>query len=251
MSMSIAIPPSLGQRLITVEGCDRFGKSTLARALARRLINTAHHVELTAEPGGTPLADGARQLFSLHSPHESWCPESELFLVSAARTQHLLHRIIPALKAGSWVICDRFTDSTRVYQGFVGGCDEELVEQVIALSTGGLTPGLTLLLDADPTELVESRKPNSSPQATHYHDRRREVMKKTPERSQAIIRFDQQPLSFHQKIRAGYLYYLPQFASRMTRLDATLSTEALEQYAWNKLQQYIRDLKVPPPHAKS
>ena len=214
-------------RFITLEGCDGFGKSTLARNLAERLQHLGAAVELTAEPGGTPLADKIRQLFALGSEKESWSVEGELMLVSAARSQHLKNRIIPALKQGKWVICDRFTDSTRVYQGWVGGCDEEHIERTIKLTTYGYTPGLTFLLDGDPTII---------------HPKRFTPSKK---RSQPISRFDLQNLDFHQHIRQGFLHYARKYPRRFHILAATSSPENLLGSALKILKDYSKQEQVP------
>ena len=218
--------PSKALRFITVEGFDVVGKSTLAQGLAREIQSMGHAVELTAEPGGTAFADELRQLFARSSPEESWSVESELMLVSAARSQHLKGLIIPALRRGRWVICDRFSHSTRVYQGWVGGCSAEVVEQVISLTTYGYEPALTFLLDGDP-EVIRGRLSSSSKsQSSPAHLRG------------AITRFDEQPLEFHRKVREGFLHYAQQEPKRFCVLNACSSPEKLLQCALDRLRDH-------------
>lgn len=213
-------------RFIAVEGCDGFGKSTLARGLAQKIQDAGYLVELTAEPGGTVLADELRRLFARCPPEESWSVESELMLVSAARSQHLKGLIIPALRQKKWVICDRFSYSTRVYQGWVGGCSAETVEQVIAFTTYGCNPTLTLLLDADP-EVIQSRDNTRQSSSTAEHSPEAE--------QQSIARFDEKPLEFHRKVRQGFLHYAQQNPQHFRILDASLSPEELLQCALDHL----------------
>lgn len=132
-------------RLVTVEGGEGAGKSTVLEALRAALLADGCEVLCTREPGGTPLAEQVRALL-LDPGHEPPAPETELLLMFAARAQHVRETILPALGRGAWVLCDRFTDSSYAYQGGGRGLDTALIatlEQAVV----GIEPGLTLLLD--------------------------------------------------------------------------------------------------------
>ena len=117
-------------KFITLEGGEGTGKSTLQRALAKRLESDGFDVVVTREPGGTPLAEAVRQL-ALHPPAGgSWSPMGEALLMNAARSDHLENLIRPALANGKWVICDRFADSTRVYQSVKGGVSPNVLKSM-------------------------------------------------------------------------------------------------------------------------
>ena len=132
-------------RLVTLEGGEGAGKTTVLTALRERLVADGCEVVRTREPGGTPLAEQIRGLL-LDARHEPPAPETELLLMFAARAQHVRETVLPALARGAWVISDRFTDSSYAYQGGGRGLDTgfiaELERQVV-----GIRPGLTLLLD--------------------------------------------------------------------------------------------------------
>lgn len=135
-------------RFITLEGGEGVGKSTLATALEARLVARGIKVVRTREPGGTPGAEAIRRLI-LSPPVEvaGWEPIAETLLFYAARTDHLDKLIRPALAAGSWVICDRFSDSTRAYQAAAGHVPSEHIETIDRICVGDTTPDLTLVLD--------------------------------------------------------------------------------------------------------
>ncbi|MGD8377647.1 MAG: dTMP kinase, partial [Acidobacteriota bacterium] len=133
-------------RLITFEGIEGSGKSTqVERAAAFLASRDVPHV-VTREPGGTRLGDAIRRIL-LHPDGRDMVPLTELLLIGAARAQHLAEVVLPALREERVVLCDRFEDSTRTYQGDGRGLPAGVVEQVCALSAGGLRPGLTFLLD--------------------------------------------------------------------------------------------------------
>jgi dTMP kinase len=142
-------------RFIAFEGGEGAGKSTQARMLAEALRNRGVEVLLTREPGGTPGAEAIRTLL-LHPPGEGWEVEAEALLFAAARADHVARAIRPALDAGRWVICDRFLDSSRAYQGGGGGMADGDLRALHRIGSGGLVPDLTLLLEA-PEEAVAER----------------------------------------------------------------------------------------------
>ncbi len=144
-------------RFITLEGGEGVGKSTLATALEARLVGRGIKVTRTREPGGTPGAEAIRRLI-LSPPVEvaGWEPIAETLLFYAARTDHLDKLIRPALAAGSWVICDRFSDSTRAYQAAAGHVPSEHIETIDRICVGDTTPDLTLVLDL-PLDVARER----------------------------------------------------------------------------------------------
>lgn len=139
----------MGQGLfISFEGIDGSGKSTQVRLLADRLQDTGRDVILTREPGGSPGAEEIRTLVLQGEP-DRWSPETEILLFTAARRDHMERTILPALDAGKIVICDRFADSTRLYQGLSRGDLRQTVDQLHSLMIGR-EPDVTVLIDMDP-----------------------------------------------------------------------------------------------------
>lgn len=136
-------------RLITLEGGEGAGKSTVLAALRMFLVGSGDDVVCTREPGGTPLAEMIRGLL-LGRDHEAPSPEAELLLMFAARAQHVRETILPALERGAWVISDRFTDASHAYQGGGRGLDPEFIS-ALERHAVGIQPGLTLLLDVPVT----------------------------------------------------------------------------------------------------
>ena len=136
-------------RFIAFEGGEGTGKSTQARLLAAALAARGIVCEVTREPGGTPGAEAIRTLL-LDPALPRWEPAAEALLFAAARSDHVVHRIEPALAAGRWVICDRFVDSSLAYQGDAAGLGEEAIRALHQVGSQGLLPDVTLLLEADP-----------------------------------------------------------------------------------------------------
>ena len=135
-------------RFISLEGGEGAGKSTQGRLLAEALRARGIEVLLTREPGGTPGAEAIRELL-LHPPGEGWTAEAEALLFAAARADHVARAIHPALDSGRWVVCDRFVDSSRAYQGGAGGIGDAQVMALHGVGSGGLLPDLTLLFEID------------------------------------------------------------------------------------------------------
>lgn len=139
--MSLSVQP----RLVTLEGGEGAGKSTVLAALREALLAVGEEVVCTREPGGTPLAEQIRDLL-LDTRHEPPAPETELLLMFAGRAQHVRELILPALRRGAWVISDRFTDASYAYQGAARGGDAGFIA-ALERRVVGIAPGLTLLLD--------------------------------------------------------------------------------------------------------
>jgi dTMP kinase len=174
---------SLPGRFIVLEGPEGAGKSTQLRRLAEALRERGREVVLTHEPGGTPAAEAIRRVF-LSGEHGAITPLTELFLICAARAQHVAELIRPALEAGQTVLCDRFSPSTVVYQGYAGGLPLETVRAMDAAARQGLQPDVTLIIDV-PAE-VGLRRNRGDGEAD---------------------RMEGKGLAFHQRVRDGYLRY--------------------------------------------
>ncbi len=134
-------------RLITLEGGEGSGKSTQAALLAAHLSSHGIEAVLTREPGGVPFAERLREIILEKKPAS---PKTEFLLFAAARAEHIAELIEPVLSLGQWVICDRYTDSTRVYQGALAGIEPELIEAVERYAVAPWMPDLTLILDVAP-----------------------------------------------------------------------------------------------------
>ncbi len=142
-------------KFIAFEGGEGVGKSTQARLLAAALEARGIPVEQTREPGGTPGAEAIRALL-LEPPGEGWDNAAEALLFAAARADHVARRIRPAIAAGHWVVCDRFVDSSRAYQGVAGELGDDRVRQLHTIGSEGLLPDLTIVIDA-PAEAANAR----------------------------------------------------------------------------------------------
>jgi dTMP kinase len=200
---------SAAGRFISLEGIEGAGKSTLARALETMLTERGLSVRLTREPGGTPLAERLRTLV-LERGAERISAEAETLLMFAARAVHVENLIRPALGRGEWVICDRFTDATRAYQGAGRGVDTALIERLAQSVHGTLWPQRTLLLDL-PVEVGLTRA------------RRRSV---------AGDRFEDEDRRFFERVRARYLELAASEPARMRVLDAAGAPDSVAARAF-------------------
>lgn len=141
-------------KFIALEGGEGAGKSTQARLLAAALQARGQGCVITREPGGTPGAEAIRALL-LETEGEGWHPRAEALLFAAARSDHVERLIVPALERGDWVICDRFVDSSRAYQGGGGGLSDTEVLSLHQIGSGGLLPDLTLLIEVTPAIVAQ------------------------------------------------------------------------------------------------
>ena len=184
-------------RFISIEGIEGAGKSTAARSLQDELTRRGLAVLLTREPGGTPLAEALRDLL-LRTGIERISPTAETLMMFAARSLHVENQIRPALAAGSWVVCDRFTDATYAYQGRARGVSHELIGQLADAVHGDLWPDRTLLFDIDVTlglERARSRKGGPD-------------------------RFESERREFFEGVRAAYLERARRDPQRIRVIDA-------------------------------
>lgn len=207
-------------KFITVEGGEGVGKSTFIIALSKILASHGVTIKTSLEPGGTAVANHIRNIFANPPPDESLTPLTELFLVSAARAQHVETLIRPLLKNNTWVLCDRFYDSTRVYQGAIGGVPEKELESAIEVSVGTTHPDLTFLLDCS-TELVVDRLSQRSQEA---------------ENSNGVARFDELSKAQHEKLRTEFLKLAKTHAKRFVVLDASQKIEAMVESAMTTIK---------------
>lgn len=188
---------------ISFEGIDGSGKSTQARLLADTLRAQGREVVLTREPGGSPGAEQIRALV-LEGEPDRWSPHTEILLFTAARRDHLERTIAPALAAGKVVICDRFTDSTRMYQGLSRGDLRALVDQLHDVMIGR-EPDLTLLIDMDPeTGLARALARNGTEE-----------------------RFETFGADLQRRMRAGFLALADEFPDRIRTIDGNRTADAV------------------------
>jgi dTMP kinase len=157
-------------RFIALEGGEGAGKSTQLRALADRLRERGVDVLETREPGGSPGAEAIRALL-LHGPDDAWLPRAEALLFAAARSDHVARTILPALEQGRWVLCDRFVDSSRAYQGGASGLDDADIVELHRIGSAGLLPDRTLLLRVDPATANARRDQRRLAQPDRFEDR--------------------------------------------------------------------------------
>lgn len=206
-------------RLITIEGGEGVGKSSFIKLLSHELGQKGIDIDCTREPGGTKIADLMRNVFSKAVEGEVFTVEGEFLLVSAARAQHVSQRIIPHLNKGKWVVCDRFADSSRVYQGFLRGLDAPFMEFVIEKSTYGIKPDITFLLDCE-ASISQSR-----------------VKSRQIEES----RYDSAGIEIHETLRKGFLQLRTRFPDRIHLLDAALPLEENVQIALKLIWERFHD----------
>lgn len=197
---------------ITFEGGEGSGKSTQARRLGAYLAGKGMRIVETREPGGSPFAERLRA-FILDPAIPAHAPLAEALLFYAARSDHLAQIIKPALASGAWVVCDRFSDSTRVYQGLVGGLDPQAIDTLERLVVGTAKPDLTILLDIDPAVGL-----------ARAEQRRLAGANRAPASSDA---YEARDLEFHRRLREGFLDLARVDCDRIQVLDGALEPDIL------------------------
>lgn len=206
----------MGAGLITLEGIEGAGKSTLAAWAGEWLRSRGARVRLTREPGGTALAERIRHIVLEPGP-ERVCADAETLLMFAARAIHLTNLIRPALERGEWVICDRFTDATRAYQGAGRGIDAAWIDALAEHVHPDVTPVCTLLLDlpvAVGLARARARRPESD-------------------------RFERETQAFFERVRAGYLTLARAAPQRIQVIDAAASLEAVQRQIGAALERCV------------
>ena len=200
-------------QLVTFEGIDGSGKSTQAVLVADWLREQGVKVLSLREPGGTAIGESIRKIL-LAKANTAMCMETELLLFSAARAQLIREVIQPALASGSWVVCDRFYDSTTAYQGYGRGIDRSMIHQLQAIATGGLRPDKTFLLDVTIPVALD----------------------RLAGRPGKADRLDEEDTDFMVRTREGYLDILREEPDRLIRIDADQTETEIKD-------QIIRHLK--------
>jgi dTMP kinase len=198
---------------IAFEGGEGCGKSTQSRLLLKKLEQQNVPVVLTHEPGGTPLGNEVRKTLK-RKRGSAISPQAELFLFAASRAQLVAEVIRPALKEGKVVICDRFTHSTLVYQGYGRGLDLTFVETVNNMATVNLNPDLVIFLDISPEQGLARKRSLKD-------------------------RFEREDLSFHRRIRDGYLKIAAADADRWLVIDASLAKGKIAEIIWDKVSRLL------------
>jgi dTMP kinase len=200
-------------KFITLEGLDGAGKSTHLEWLRRELEQRGVALTVTREPGGTRVGETLRGL--LLDPAQQLHAETEALLMFAARREHIATVIRPALEAGQWVLCDRFTDASYAYQGGGSGVEWQKIEALEAWVQGGLEPDLTVYFDVDPAQA-----------------RSRTGAVRVPDR------YEQEQLAFHERVRGAYLRRAREHPARIRVLDANRSISEIQV----ELQEVVSDL---------
>ena len=211
-------------RFITFEGGEGTGKSTHAARLAERLKAFGVGVHLTREPGGSPGAEILRYVI-LSGVAKPLGAEAEAMLFAAARDDHLNTVIRPALERGVWVICDRFADSTRVYQGVAGDVDSRSIRALERIVVGDTKPDLTFILDVPAAvgmQRAAKRRGDSG-----------------------ADRFENEALAFHEKLRDGFLMLAASEPERCVLIDATVPKEDVAEQIWRIVSQRLDPATAP------
>jgi dTMP kinase len=202
---------------ITFEGGEGAGKSTQIRFLAAHLASAGVRHIVTREPGGSPGAEEIRQLL-VTGAADRWSALSETLLFYAARVDHWQRVIRPALEAGTVVLCDRFADSTIAYQAYAGGMDRKQIETLHDLVLPGVQPDLTLILDL-------------SPEAG---------LRRAVSRAGAEERFESKGITFHERLRDGFLDIAARHAARCVVIDANRTVEAVSDAVKASVRQRLK-----------
>lgn len=203
-------------RFITFEGGEGAGKSTQVKRLAARLQAQGHEVVTTREPGGSPGAESIRDIV-LRGDADRWSPVTETLLMYAARRDHIERVIRPALARGAWVVCDRFADSTRAYQGAAGGTDPGLISALETYILEDVRPDLTLVFDLPPEVGLE----------------------RAHARAGAEMRFESKGMAFHQRLRDGFRAIAEAEPDRCAVIDASAAMDAVEAAVWGAVSERL------------
>lgn len=204
-------------RFITFEGGEGVGKSTQIRRLAERLTAAGHEVVATREPGGSPGAEAIRDLL-VKGAADRWSPVTETLLMYAARRDHIERVIRPALGRGAWVVCDRYADSTRAYQGAAGGTDPGLIAAMETFVLEQVRPDLTLVFDLAPEA----------------------GLARAADRTHAETRFESKGAAFHARLRQAFLDIARAEPGRCEVIDASQAIDTVEAAVWDTVTRRLR-----------
>jgi dTMP kinase len=206
--------------LITFEGSEGCGKSTQVKRLAARLEKRGIAATVLREPGATAIGEAIRHLLQHSEENHAMTPETELLLFEASRSQLVREKIQPALHRGGWVICDRFFDSTTVYQGAARNLDLVLVKNLNAFAIGDCIPDLTFVLDID-RATAQSRLGN---------------------REKIRDRLEEESDDFHERVIRAYRELAENQPKRVILIDGRISADTIENQIWNAVAQHFPDL---------
>jgi len=210
---------------ITFEGIEGSGKSTQIALLANYLSARGIRNVLTREPGGTLIGDQVRKIL-LDPANRSLDPTAELLLYAASRAQHLREIILPALANGMTVLCDRFSDATLAYQGYGRRLDIEMIRSLDRIVTTGMRPDLTILFDIEATMGIERARGRNNSLGL-----------------EAEARFENEELIFHDRVRQGYLKLVVQEPDRIRIVDASGTSEAVQEQVRKIVDERLRSGK--------
>lgn len=203
---------------ITLEGPEGSGKTSAIKIVKDRLESLGYQIEMTREPGGTLISEQIREVI-LDKKNTMMDPRTEALLYAASRRQHLVEKIWPSLKQGKIVFCDRYLDSSLAYQGYARGLGIQEILNVNNYATEGTFPDITFLFDIDPKIGLERINKN---------------------KDREVNRLDEEKLSFHQKVREGYLLLSKKFPDRYIVLDAS---KPLEEVSSKVFEEIIKKLE--------
>jgi dTMP kinase len=208
-------------QFITFEGGEGTGKTTQVQLLASLLRARGHDVVTTREPGGAAGADTIRSLL-VSGATDKWDPLSESLLLFAARREHLIKTIWPALEQGAWVLCDRFADSTLAYQGYGHSVPIEFIENLYDVVVGEFVPDLTLILDID-VEIGLARANARNTDTASREDR-----------------FERMDIAFHERLRTGFLYIARNDPGRCAVIDADNQPDIVGAEIWKTVETRLQ-----------
>ena len=203
---------------ITFEGGEGAGKSTAIKRIVEKLTSEGYEIVLTREPGGTPIAEEIRNVI-LDKKNTAMDPRTEALLYAASRRQHLVEKVIPALKEGKLVLCDRFLDSSLAYQGGARGIGIDTVYNMNLFATEGMLPDLTILFDIKPEEGLARIAANSQ---------------------REVNRLDVEKLAFHNKVRDSFHELAKMFPERFVIVDASKGPDEVFEDAYKAIEDRLK-----------
>ena len=203
---------------ITFEGGEGAGKSTAIKRIVEKLTSEGYEIVLTREPGGTPIAEEIRNVI-LDKKNTAMDPRTEALLYAASRRQHLVEKVIPALKEGKLVLCDRFLDSSLAYQGGARGIGIDTVYNMNLFATEGMLPDLTILFDIKPEEGLARIAANSQ---------------------REVNRLDVEKLAFHNKVRDSFHELAKKFPERFVIVDASKTPDEVFEDAYKAIEDRLK-----------
>ena len=203
---------------ITFEGGEGAGKSTAIKRIVEKLTSEGYEIVLTREPGGTPIAEEIRNVI-LDKKNTAMDPRTEALLYAASRRQHLVEKVIPALKEGKLVLCDRFIDSSLAYQGGAREIGIDNVYNMNLFATEGMLPDLTILFDIKPEEGLARIAANSQ---------------------REVNRLDVEKLAFHNKVRDSFHELAKKFPERFVIIDASKSPDEVFEDSYKAIEARLK-----------